>query len=184
MRKTLLVGAFAALGACGGDSGSALQGIYSIVGWTENTAACTEGASIFPQSDTALYIKNENFLGTKFLNGMLCTDLAECEELAADDDTIHLGGFYFEDGNDDDGWTGGSFFGTTDDQGNCMGDFFEYSLGGTNDGAVIETRTIPVDGFQEDADGFCPYEDAKAAARDGTCVALEVVTVTFESELP
>jgi hypothetical protein len=184
MKKTLGGLVLAALAGCGGDSGSALEGIYVIVDWTENTAACSDGPSIFPQAETAMYIKNENFLGTKFLNGMLCADVAECEELAGDDETIHLGGYYFEEGNDEDGWTGGSFFGTTDDQGNCMGDFFEYVLQGTNQGVVIETRTIPVDGFPEDEDGFCDYQDAKDAAEGRACTALEVVTADFESELP
>lgn len=185
MRTAAMIGVLAALAGCGGEDGSALQGIYVITAWTRNDAACTEGASILPQADTAMYLKNEAFFGTRYLHARYCLDVAECEVDAAEDDTLFLDGHFLDRGNDGDGWTGGSFSGTSDDQGNCMGDFDEDLLTGEAGGEIrLEIRTIPVDGFQEDADGFCPYEDARAAAEGGTCSGLEVVTATFEADLP
>lgn len=181
----MVIGTALALAAgCGGDSGSALQGIYVISGWTVNTAACTEGPSILPQADTAMYLKNESFFGTEFLHARFCLDVAECEIDAAEDDTLFLDGHFLDRGNDGDGWTGGNFDQMGDDPDNCMGDFDADTLTGEAGGEIrIETRTIPVEGFPEDADGSC-FEGARAAAEDGTCVALEVVTATFETDLP
>ena len=186
MKTTATIVALLGVTACGSGGGdSALEGIYVITEWTRNDAACTEGASILPQPESAMFVRNESFFGEDYLHAMMCTDVAECEELAADTDTLFLAGYFLDQGNDASGWTGGSFSGTTDDQGNCTGEFEDDLLTGTPGATIrIETRTIPVSGFQEDDDGFCPYEEARAAAQDGTCTGLEVVTATFEADLP
>lgn len=183
MRKTILIGALAALGGCGGDSGSAFEAVYTISVWTENPAACTEGASILPQPDTAIFIKHENFLGTRFLNGVRCSDVAECVNEAQDDETLQLGGYTFEDGNDANGWSGGFFYGFPADDGTCTGDFEQHVLTGEAGVEIrIESRTVPVGPIPGDGEGGCEYQTAKEAARDGTCTALAVLVATYETD--
>jgi hypothetical protein len=184
---TMMGFALALHGSVGcGDDGSALQGIYTIDAWTENLAGCdAEGDSILEvQSDTALYLKEESFFGTEFLNGVLCDDVAQCAEQAAED-TIYLDRFTFEDGNDDDGYRAGYCSGFCDDEtGLCEGDYVEDVLTAEGDGVVrFETRRTPVSGMFSDGDGFCDDELARAAAEDATCASLEVITATFDSGL-
>src|SRR5258706_13099176 len=96
--------ALAALAACGGAL-TDLEGVYTIDTWTNNTTSCAaEGPSVLAtQSDKALFIKEQNFLGTKFINGVKCKDVAECQSKSKMD-TIFLDGWSFESGSDSSGW--------------------------------------------------------------------------------
>lgn len=181
---TMMAIAIALHGSVGcGDDGSALQGIYAIDTWTDNAAGCdAEGESILDtQSDTALYLKEENFLGAKFLSGVLCADVAACAEMAADDETIHLGRYSFEDGSDADGWRAG-YCSAFCDAGTCDGDYVENVLTSRAEGEIrLETRSTPVTGVADDGDGFCDDAAARAAAEGEACGSLEVIAATFDS---
>src|SRR5690349_830109 len=91
--------------ACGGGGGgSSKEGIYMIDTWTRNATACdAEGPSVATTHDPFFYLKNENFLGTEFVNLNNCKDSAECKMLANDKDTIHIGEFGFDMGSDSSG---------------------------------------------------------------------------------
>src|SRR5687768_124521 len=123
VRGCLLMFAIAA-GACGDDAMTELEGIYEASTWTSNVDACDEGPSVIEtEPQTIFYVKEENFLGIEFLNVSFCSDRAECEMNAADDDTIHLGMWSFEEGSDDDGWTSSWFEGFPDQNDVCQGMF-------------------------------------------------------------
>jgi hypothetical protein len=188
MKRTMGGLVLAALTGCGGggDDGTALEGIYVIAEWTRNDAGCAQmGPSILPQPEMALYIKHENFLGTKFVNGVRCVDVAECEEQAADDETIYIDAYAFDEGDDDAGWSGYNFSDDIIDDGDCVGELHEYLLRGTPGTSItIETYTYPVGGFPEDADGWCDTDEARDAAEGLPCTSNEVVGADFASELP
>jgi hypothetical protein len=185
MRKTLLIGALAALGGCGGDSGSAFEGIYVFTEWTQNTQACTEGPSILENAfETAMVVRYESFFGTSFLHSIPCADLAECDEFAAEEDTLYLSGHFFDRGGDGDGWRGDEYNETAFVEGSCQGLFKEVVLTGEAGSTVrIEIEFFPTDQFPEDEDGFCDLEMARDAAQE-TCTGLEVLTASFDHALP
>jgi hypothetical protein len=181
MRKTILIGALAALGGCGGDSGSALEGIYVITEWTENTTACTEGPSILG-FDTAMFVRYETFFGTSYLHAMPCADVAACAEMAAEEDTLFLGGYFLDRGSDGEGWIGDDFDQSSFD-GTCEGNYIEYVLTGEVGADVrVEGHAYPVEPFPEDEDGFCDSRAAREAATE-TCTGLEVLVATYDSDI-
>ena len=110
LAKAVLTVALFATG-CGGSS-SAFEGIYTVSTWTENDAGCdAEGPSVLAnQNQTDFYIKLEKFFGESFLNVKFCDDVADCQTLSGDDDTINIGMFGFESG-DDSSWSGGFLLG-------------------------------------------------------------------------
>ena len=114
---------------CGSDSaGSAFEGIFATNTWTENDNGCdTEGPSILANaSQTTFYIKKESFFGAKFLNLNFCDDVADCDALASEPNTINLGRLAFEDGDDDAGWSSGWYSGFPDGNDLCAGDVAEH----------------------------------------------------------
>jgi len=167
---------------CGGGSLSDLEGVYTLDTWTQNTTACTEGPSVLDQmSDKALFVKEENFLGEKFLNAVHCADAADCQAKAAED-TIFLDGYAFESGSDDKGWTGQTIFASGTDT--CSGQVIDHVMTAPADGTLrIESQTRNSLPFNKDADGFCNTDDAKKAAEGQPCAELEVVTATFATDL-
>jgi len=174
-----------ALGACGGG-GSELQGIYQADTWTKNDTACdAEGPSILAtQTETTFYIKQEDFLGSKFLNLNFCADQAACATLAADGDTIHLGMWGFDSGSDGDGWTSEFYSGFPDASNVCQGAYVTTTLTGTGGQSVrVEVREVTAGGFPPDADGFCADADGKAAAQGQPCTSLEVMSASFLADI-
>jgi hypothetical protein len=169
-----------AVGACGGDDdGSEHEGIYEVDTWTLNDTACgAEGPSVLAtQSQTTFYLKLENFLGAKFLNMNFCDDTAECEMLAADEGTIHLGMYGFE-GSDGGGWASEWFSGFPDMNEVCQGEYVEAALAGTDQGIRVDVRSTAAGGFAPDADGFCDDEAGKQAAEGQPCTQLEVIAAS------
>jgi hypothetical protein len=175
-------------GACGGGgSSSELEAIYQASTWTSNDVSCdAEGPSVLElEPYTTFYVKYENFLGVKFLNVSFCQDLAECETNAADDDTIYLGRWGFENGSDAGGWTTSWFEGFADQNNVCQGMFVRAELTGVAGQSLrVEVQRMPVDGFPPDEDGFCNDEDAEPLADGVPCAELEVMTATYVSDLP
>ena len=182
------LGSLALVAGCGGG-GSALEGMYQIDAWNENDTGCGDpGPSVLGDpfhAETVFYIKTENFLG-EFLNARACADLAECQQLAGDDDTIHLGEFgTFEDGNDEDGWTASFLFAAPDfdDPTQCIGRGGRDTLTADGETAVtlrletLETPRFPM------RDGECDDADAEAMLATAACVRLEVVHGTKIGEL-
>jgi hypothetical protein len=183
------IGLLALVAGCGGGGGSALEGMYLIDAWNENQTSCADpGPSVLGDplhGETVFYVKTENFLG-EFLNARACVDLAECQMLAADDETIHLGTFgTFEEGSDGDGWSTLFFFGTTDPANTtqCIGFGSRDTLTADGENGVVlrleslETPPFPMSG------GDCADEDAEALAGSATCVSLEVVHGTQIGDL-
>jgi hypothetical protein len=176
-----------ATGACGGGSMSEFEGIYQANSWTRNDTACdTEGASILETAfETDFYIKEENFLGAKFLNVKFCADQADCEMLASDSETIHLGMWGFDRGSDGNGWTSEFYSGFPDTNNLCQGEFVTTKMTGMSGQSVrIEVREVTAGGFAPDSDGFCDDDAGKAAAEGQPCTSLEVMTANFTAELP
>jgi hypothetical protein len=171
------------VGCGGGSSLTELEGIYTITTWTDNTASCdAEGPSVLDQmTDTALFVKIENFLGQKFVNAVRCIDLVDCQAKAAED-TIFLDGYAFEKGSDEDGWTGSTIFASGIDT--CQGSVTDHVMTAPADGALhFESKTRNSLPFDKDSEGFCNTDDAKAAAEGQPCVELEVITATFADDL-
>jgi hypothetical protein len=171
--------------ACGED-GTALEGIYHVQTWTNNDTSCdSEGVSIiFDQGETIFYVKHENFIGEKFLNVNFCADLAECEADASEADTIHVGTYILDGGNDDSGWTSTWYSGSAQDN-VCSGSLVETRLTGTAGTAVrIETRLTAAGGFAPDGDGFCDDDDGEDAAQGLPCGDFTVIAANWLADLP
>jgi len=181
IRMRRLLGLLIAAG-CGGGSLTELEGVYTLDTWTQNTAACSEGGSVLDQmSDKALFIKEENFLGERFVNAVRCTDAADCQAKAAMD-TIFLDGYAFESGSDDKGWTGQTVFASGIDT--CEGQVIDHVMTVPADGALrIESQTRNSLPFAKDSEGFCNTDDARKAAEGQPCAELEVVTASFSTDL-
>jgi hypothetical protein len=176
MRSSLLCLALAACG--GGDSLTALEGVYTVSAWTRNDTACdVEGPSVLEINDPNLYIKNESFFGQEFVNVVPCASLGECQADAGDDDTLHLGQWGFQTGSDSAGWTDTSAFAFAID-GNCEATRSETTMTSDGDTIRIEDRSSRGN-FAPDAAGECSEEGALAATEGQPCVTLEVVTATF-----
>jgi hypothetical protein len=164
--------------ACGSDSLTGLEGVYTVSTWTDNPAGCTaEGPSVATDHDGFFYVKSESFIGSKFVNVPSCASVAECQAKASDDGTINLGGFAFEDGSDSAGWTTHNAF-AFGSSGSCMGDITDALMTSTNDGIRIESRTTMSAPFT----GECTDEAAEAAAAGQPCTSLEVVTASFTAD--
>lgn len=174
----LVAGGLVACG--GGGSSSALEGVYTVSTWTENPTACdAEGPStLATQGQTTFYLKVESFFGESFLNLNFCDDLADCRMLANDEETIHLGSYFFV-GSDGAGWTSELFNGFTNAENVCEGTYATVTLGSPDAGMLrVERRAQPSAGFPPDADGFCDDEAGAQAAEGQPCEQLEVFTAT------
>src|SRR5882762_3131982 len=124
MMRILLVAI--AIAGCGGPL-TDLEGVYTMDTWTDNPTSCAaEGPSVLStMQDKALFIKEQNFLGQKFVNGVKCKDVAECQSKAKQD-TIFLDGWAFENGSDSSGWTGTTVFASGSDT--CTGTVTDHVM--------------------------------------------------------
>ncbi|MBX3158533.1 MAG: hypothetical protein KF773_21365 [Deltaproteobacteria bacterium] len=172
------------LAACGGGLDTDLEGVYLLDDWTANPAGCNaEGPSrLANENDKALFVEIADFLGVKFVNAVTCTDVAECKAKAAED-TLFLGGFAFEGGNDKDGWKGRSSFASGNNT-TCSGSVVDFVMTGDGTKLRIESRRTDASGFTPNASsGFCEADDAVKAAQGQPCTELEVITATFAADL-
>jgi hypothetical protein len=184
MRTMLVTLALAgSLAACGGG-GSALEGIYTPDVWTDNPSGCdAPGGDVLSLQDSFFYIKKESFLGTSFLNVVGCDSQADCAAMASDEETLHLGQFLLDKGNDDDGWTGTISYSFGPTGGTCSGGVSEARLTTDGETAVsirVETKDVP--SFPPRGDD-CEPDDAVAAAEGLPCTSLETAHLTFTAEL-
>jgi hypothetical protein len=168
---------------CGGGSGggTSFEGIFKVDTWTENPTACTaEGPSVAATREPFFYVKNESFLGAKFVNVNGCADLTVCKTEANDKDTIHIGSFAFEEGSDGAGWTEHSAF-AFDVQGQCKGGVTDTTLTITKTMFRIESRHVAALPFPPSTgEDECPDAKVEEAAKGQPCDQLEVVTATFQ----
>jgi hypothetical protein len=172
---------FLALAACGGAS-SDLEGIYTVDAWNENPASCADpGPSTLANHDPLVFVQIESFFGQDFLAMQECTDPAACTT-EANSESPHLFPA-FDQGNDDDGWTGSIAFSTGPDvDNNCSGSATFHTLTKDGDTAFtvrFETRDVTF----APTDGECPADDVADLARDQPCTELEVMHATFSAEL-
>ena len=170
--------------ACGGgdDGGSTeLEGIYQLESWTHNPDSCDgEGPASFEEDVyTHFFVRFDSFFGEEFVAAVTCESLDECRTDAADDDTLFLGGFFFDAGDDDAGWTGDSSVLSIGDT-SCTGSVFQATLTGVPGESVRideETKTVtdvPL-GEEDDCDNEAAYQQA-----DGLpCEQLTVVTGSY-----
>lgn len=176
--SVLVVSALWCSAGCGDDE-SALQGIFAIERWTANPAGCDAEGPAAPEEAqySHFFVRDDNFFGEQFLVAVTCSDLASCRTMAAETDTLFLGGFFFESGDDDAGWTGtnGYLGGDT-----CDGEVNATGLTGESGAAVTlrrESRTVTE--VPKNGDGECDLDAAFAQAEDQPCERLEVVTGGF-----
>ena len=173
-----------AVTACGGgESGTGHEGIYSVTTWTRNPTACdAEGPSVASTHDPFFYVKNENFLGASFVNVNGCADVTTCKTDANDEDTIHIGNFFFEEGSDGSGWSSRSAF-AFEVQGQCEGGVTESTLTISSSGFRIEQKHFEAVPFAASAgEDECPDDKVEQAIAGQPCDELEVVTATFDSK--
>lgn len=187
MKIALLALALAVASGCGGDDGTAFEGIYSIDTWTENPDDCnSDGDSILAdQTDTAFYLENANFLGSDFVTGTTCADVDACAMDAAESDFVLLG-FNFNEGNDTDGWeSGAGAFLSNDGQGGpCTGAVFLQFMSSPADGVIrIETQNKEIVDLPAGSDGSCDTDVAIEMEPDLPCTSLEVIEGTFAQDL-
>ena len=163
---------------CGGDDdGTALAGIYQLSSWTHNPDGCDqEGPAAAEESFYShFFVRQDSFFGVEFVSAVMCADLEECRTNAADTDTLFIGNFAFDGGDDDGGWTGNSSILQVGET--CMGQVFESTLtGDAGSAARIERQTksvseVPLDEMQE-----CDTEGAYQQAASLPCEELSVVT--------
>jgi hypothetical protein len=184
MRTTTIALLALALAGCGGKS-SDLEGIYTVDTWLQNQTACDEATATDVAATRApmFYVKVDSFFGQDFLNVVECTDLADCQAMAGDDDTLHLGRFLLDQGNDDDGWTGTVTYSSGPDLSNvCSGGVSTATLTADGTGVQIREESIDVPSFAPRNDE-CEPDDAEAAAAGLPCTELEAIRGTFTAEL-
>jgi hypothetical protein len=171
------------LAGCGSDSKTGLEGIYMVSTWTRNPTACdVEGPSVATQHDMFFYIKDEDFIGTHFVNVKTCNDLAACDTEANDDGTIHIGEFNFEDGSDKSGWKNHSAFAFAT-QGQCEGGVTDTTMTAASGAIRIEERHVEATPFPAGTGSDeCPDDKVDQAAAGKPCTELEVVTATFNKK--
>lgn len=170
---------------CGGGSdgggGTSFEGIYRVDTWTRNLMACdVEGPSVATSHEPLFYVKNESFIGAKFVNVNGCDDIATCKMDANDKDTIHIGSFTFEEGDDASGWTTRNAF-AFDVQGMCKGGVIDTQLTITSTMLRMEQRHVEAVPFPPSSgEDECPDDKVEMAAQGQPCDELQVVTATFQ----
>lgn len=173
-----------ALAGCSGDGSiTEHEGFYTVTTWTVNPQGCdVDGPSVAATRDGFAYVRGESFLGSEFVNVMTCETAAECEDKARDPDTIHLGGFTFEDGSDGAGWTHHSSFGFMRDVA-CEAMAFDTTLRSPSAGQLrIEHRTSAPATYAPTG-GECTEDGAETASANQPCAELEAVTLTKTGDL-
>ncbi len=170
--------------ACGGSDGIStnLEAVYSVSTWTRHLQACSaEGPSVAAQEDPFFYLKVESFPGGSLLSFRECVTVEQCQMLARDNGTIHLGQFAFEEGSDESGWRlrYGSAFAS---QGSCQGSIHEALLTSTGTMVKIEDRRFEAVPFPPDGAGECPDDKLEAAVAGQPCSELEVVTAAMAAD--
>ena len=174
--------------ACGGDDdggSTALEGLYELASWTHNPDGCdSEGPADFEESSyTHFFVKYESFFGEEILTTVFCSQVDDCRADAADDDTIHIGNFAFDGGDDDAGWTGKSFLLSIGDA-SCSGSVYEARMTGDPGASVrIDEETRTVSGVPLDDMGECQDQLAYDQAAGLPCEELTVVMGTFLEEI-
>ena len=182
MTLRLSLGCFvvAALAACGGGGGSssAFDGIYTLDSWTQNQTSCDTpgGPAPFGSDNTHFFVRRDEFFGETVVNAIMCEDLETCRQKGNDRETIYIGQFYFEDGNDTDGWTANISYLFPPD---CDGTVGRVKLTGTPGTSVtIRKEEVTVTGVGMDGED-CDEQAAEEQAADKPCESLELVEGTF-----
>jgi hypothetical protein len=187
----MMLGSAAWLTACGGLS-SDFEGVYEIDEWTQNLAGCdSPGDSILElQAETLLYAKVKSVFGHEYLGVSQCTDIAECQADAANEELLDLFGYFFDEGSDGDGWKGYGTSASIDAQDNCNPRVTLYTLTGTTGAAGTITvdsnfYDIPPYPAMEDDEGFlsCDHVDLLEAAESEPCAGVERMHATFTADL-
>jgi hypothetical protein len=176
MRAVLSLMLVFVCGAC--DEGSTeLEGLYEVASWTINPDGCDVEGGPSPDGElyTHFFVRFDSFFGEEFVTAVLCTDVDECRADAAATGTFFLGAWAFDEGSDDDGWTGGR--GLLDDT--CSGVVEELALTGAPAAEVrIEMTAATISDGPRDGDG-CELAGARALAAEQPCESLEVVVGTY-----
>lgn len=162
--------------ACGGDDdgSTALEGIYE-GSRTHNAEGCDSEGPPQVLFDPNFFVRLDSFLGEEFVSVVACDALDECRMTAADTDTIHIGEFTFDDGNDQDGWTGWSAQLQVGDA-SCMGEVFLSTMTGQPMNSVRIARELRrVSGVPLDEMGECQEETAHQQAEAAPCEELTVL---------
>jgi len=177
----IVAAAALALSACDSEL-TALEGVYQIQSWTENTTDCaSDGDSIIDtENDDHFYVKAENLFGQEFLNIVLCEGLAACSAQAAED-TINIG-FGLDSGSDGGGWSGSGY--TLGGSDSCSGEIRDNRLTETSAGLLrFEIRRTFVENVPLDSEGFCDSDAATDMAASQGCEGLEVTSAMQVSDL-
>jgi hypothetical protein len=153
--------------------------VYTIDTHTENLDGCdVPGDSVLAGRAPNLFIKSESFLGEQFVNVNECESVADCQALARDASTIHLGQFGFQDGSDAAGWTSASAS-SSEVGAECQATRFDSKLLDEGGAIRIEARISHATYATGAASDPCPDDQALAATASAPCDQLEVVTATF-----
>lgn len=185
----MMLGSAGWLTACGGLS-SDFEGVYEVDEWTQNLTGCdTPGDSILElQADVMLFVEVQSFFGTDYVGVSHCTDIAECQAAAAEEDFPDIfSGYIFPNGNDDDGWSG-ELSTTSADSGMCTGSVAYVSLTGTAGALTIESESFDIAPYPpmpsgNDEEGPCDYRDPFEQAEGQPCRTLERLHATFSADL-
>jgi hypothetical protein len=174
----------AAVWVIGCGRGTALEGIYELSAWTANTVDCdSDGQPAFEQSlYSHFFVRGDRFFGEFFVNAVMCDDLASCRSMADEKNTLFIGDFLFDEG-DDDGWVGAR--GSLSQDGDaCTARLRVARLTGEAGVSVrIEEEAKTVTGVPLDSRGDCDFGAARARAADHPCESLVVVTGALVDEL-
>ncbi len=178
--------ALCVLAACGGSSKgaggrTALDGVYAIQTWSENTTGCdAPGDSVFDQhAERGLMIKESMFVAVPVVDFHVCTDDAACNQELGEP-TLFLP-YMAERGSDAAGWISDDDGVAIDDNGTCRGEDTIATLTSTGSNTVaiaIEHRMVS--GFPRDNTNHCAYDGLVAAAKQVPCMALETITAKLE----
>ena len=180
MRKWMVwLGCALALGCGDGGGATAFEGIYTATDATENSAGCSEGASVTPD-DPFFVVSTRSFFGRSIpvLEG--CPSLEVCAEVGAS--SASLTGVILSTGDDRSGLRGQTTS-VFELSGECRGTLRTYVLTGEL-GVDAELRTeefsvtVPINS----ASGECETDDVEAAA-GSTCDELSVLRGSYAQAL-
>ena len=172
--------------ACGGDDDSmtALEGLYQLASWTHNPDGCDgEGPPAVEEATYShFFIRDDSFTGDEIISAVMCGDLEECRNEAADSDTRY-GGIVFYSGSDDEGWKAlDSILSPSGET--CRGQVFASTLTGEAGSAVrIDREARSVTDIPLDDTGECQVGADFQQAESLPCEELTVVMGTFLEEI-
>jgi len=175
---------------------SSFEGDYEITSWTMNEEGCdAEGESTLESHSAKLalvQVCSWSMFGASeaFLEAYPCNDQADCDENRCTSNHVVYGGYMFNSGDDETGWSEDESKTFADNDGQCTGTHYHQTLTQQGDGSLkVEIKGYEVVPFPkvEECSEFmgdetcfdtCADDASTKAAEGQPCVSYEVLVLT------